>query len=1041
MAISDQAAEASRRGDTLDGTQVAGGKVEFLFKLFEAMGSQPGKVSDGRMPTSVEERMLPPGEYEKRQQDLAPGLLSEEGQKRFDEAGGNAADAIRGNDALDALDEQAVDPAADVIRDAREGLYGLSNENMTPRAGDPQNPPVTETDAMDAVRAIEPNRVDDLVRAGADGIDFNFDRIETGDDVKAMFNHVSELYADPIEAAKRGVQTNEMTKEAAEQALGDELGFTRRLLKRRTGDLLNASDMLAARQLLVKSGERMTEMAKQIRDGEQNPAFLIKFRRQMAIHAGIQMQAKAAQTEIARALQAFNIPASARTPEVQADMALDMLKATGGQAEAIKLAKGLLTAQESGGSAAVHEYALKGFMAKANGVFQEVYVNGLLSWTKTHIKNFVATPLFMAYQLPEELLAGVIGGVERGVRRLIGARGVEEGVYMGQTMARAFGWSRALSDAFVTMNRTFKTENPADALNKVEGAQLKAIDAENLNISGKPGQFVDALGRAIRIPGRALMGADDFWRVFSQRGELYSEAYAQSRRAKALGKTDEEAFDNFAMSILDPRSYAGQLDEAARYNTMTTDLGFIGDAANAMHRKLPFFGRMLMPFVTAPTNSILRFAERAMPLGAFTKDPVKRQRAIARAMITWGVMYKMNEYATDGRLTGAMPKDARQRDMLPPNWQPYSLVFRGDDFPVDAEGDPLPLFDPKTGAPNGALTYVSYAGLEPVGAIIGIAATTAERMRRSNDPEVSLNLASAAVGSAVQYITEMPMLQTVGSIVEAVERGDMSYILQGPLKSGLPYSSAIRAGETAVDPTSRRPSGAPKYYTIADVQNPDVVPYRDLGNGKTEPRYEMVGRIIGGGGAMFDDAMAKWNSMLSDRVLFGGADDETSAVRYDVFGKPKENNVRFDVNPVRAAWNIATPFTIKKGEALNALQREQIRLKGPLRPERKASKGFRFNEAFRAQWTDTAKNKIMTMSPAGEAETFTEALNNLVSSVNYARMDDDEQFRALRDVEDRFYEEALPVMLSREEYDDVRKSYEDMIAVRGQMKEQGVLRR
>lgn len=56
-------------------------------------------------------------------------------------------------------------------------------------------------------------------------------------------------------------------------------------------------------------------------------------------------------------------------------------------------------------------------------------------------------------------------------------------------------------------------------------------------------------------------------------------------------------------------------------------------------------------------------------------------------------------------------------------------------------------------------------------------------------------------------------------------------------------------------------------------------------------------------------------------------------------------------------------------------------------------------------------------------------------------MDDDEQFRALRDVEDRFYEEALPVMLSREEYDDVRQAYEDMLTVRGQMKEQGVLRR
>ena len=210
MAISDQAAEASRRGAPLspdDNPQVAGGKMDLIMSIFEAIRGQPGKIEDGRMPTSVEESLLQPGEYATRQQDQA-----------------------------------------------REGLYGVSNENMTPRAGDPQKPPVTEIDAMGGVEAIQPSRVDDLVRAGSEGVDFNFDRIETGDDVKAMFNYTSELYADPIEAAKRGVQKNEMTQEAAEQALADELGFTRKLLKRQTGELLNASDMLAARQLLVKSG-------------------------------------------------------------------------------------------------------------------------------------------------------------------------------------------------------------------------------------------------------------------------------------------------------------------------------------------------------------------------------------------------------------------------------------------------------------------------------------------------------------------------------------------------------------------------------------------------------------------------------------------------------------------------------------------------------------------------------------------------------------------------------------------------------------------
>jgi hypothetical protein len=1043
MAISDQAAEASRRGAPLlpDDTQVAGGKMDLILRVLGAMKDQPAKVEDGRMPTSVEEGLLQPGEYATRQKDQASSLLSDAGQKRFAEAEGNAAKAIEGNEALDALDEVAgVDPVADVVGQAREGLYGVSNENMTPRAGDPQKPPVTEIDAMGGVQAIQPSRVEDLVRSGTEGIDFNFETLLTGDDVKALFNYTSELYANPIEAAKRGVQTNQMTEEAAEQALADELGFTRRLLKRQTGDLLNASDMLAARQLLIKSGERLTEMARQIRDGNDSPQDLVRFRRQMAIHAGIQTQTKSAQTEIARALQAFNIPASARTPELQADAALELLRATGGPGEARKLAKGLLAAQKNGGSAALHKFAFKGALAKANGVFQEVYVNGLLSWTKTHIKNFFATPLFMLYQLPEELIAGAYGGVERGLRRAFGRKNVEGGVYSGQAIARVLGMSKMLSDALITARRTMDTETPADAMNKIEGAQLRSIDAENLNISGKAGRFVDGLGRAIRIPGRALMAADDFWRVGSQRGELYAEAYAQAMRAKALGKTDEEAFDNFAMSILDPRSFAGQMDDAARYNTMTSDLGKVGELARTL-QEIPFLGKMIMPFVVAPTNSILRWMERINPI-AFTKDPAKRQRALARATMGWGVMYTVYQHALNGNLTGSMPRDKRQREMLPPGWQPYSLVFRGDDFPVDSDGDPLPLFDPRTGMPNGALTYVSYAGLEPVGAILGIAASTAEKMRRSNDPEISLRWASAAAAAAAEYISDMPMLKTIGDMELAWTRGDMSYLASSPLQSFLPGSALIRAGERGVNPTSRRAVGkGPEYYTIADVQNPDIVPFHDVGGGKSEPRYELVGRVKGGMGASFNDAMDKWGSMISDREVFGGADDDTSAIQYDVFGKPKEMNVRFDVNPVLAGWNAAMPFTIKKGEAPNALQREQMRLKGPLREKRQRHNGFVFPEAFAAKWTNLAKNVIKTVSPQGNAETFNEALNALIGTVEYARSTDKEQFNAIQDIEDRFYESALPVLLTDPAYENIKRAYDDLQQVKGTMSDLGRLRR
>lgn len=54
------------------------------------------------------------------------------------------------------------------------------------------------------------------MRSGGDGLDLNFDRLETGDDVKNMFNEVSEIYADPTEAAKRGVISRGETLEQAE---------------------------------------------------------------------------------------------------------------------------------------------------------------------------------------------------------------------------------------------------------------------------------------------------------------------------------------------------------------------------------------------------------------------------------------------------------------------------------------------------------------------------------------------------------------------------------------------------------------------------------------------------------------------------------------------------------------------------------------------------------------------------------------------------------------------------------------------------------
>ena len=1053
MAISNQALDASRQGEPLrpdDEVQVAGlaGEgVDLVTNLINLMRQAPKKVDEAdpskrAVPTPDEERIMG-GDlrtYRNRQQEQAPKMLSPEGLQRFEEGGFSAEKSLStrqlspAEEAQKALEEQK--PADALIDQATENLKYVDRKTGELKPGPTDKNAASEIEAAELAESIEQTRVQNFVSGSGDGLDFNFDKLQTGDDVKALFNHVSELHEPAIRDAKRGKVTNIETLDEAEQQLADEMGFTRALLKRRKGGVLNAAQMTAARKLMVRSGESLLEMANQIKaNKKQNIAdkeLLVRFRRQMVIHSGIQMQVKSAQTEIARALQAFNIPAGAsdemRTQIV--DSVLDLtagrnmsgasLKSLtdGGVSDAELMAEALIDVHNTGGAVALHKFAAT-IGHKTSKVFHEAYVNGLLSWTTTHIKNFVATPLFMGWQVAEEILSGVYGSLERGAQRVAGQEVTTDGVYMGQAFARVFGMSGALRDAWVTAGQTFRTEMPTSAMNKVEAGQFRAISAESLGIDPLEhpslSGFVDALGRGIRIPGRALMAADDFWRVIGMRGELYSEAWNSAAKAKAAGKTVTEATDDAAMTLLDPRTFTDQLDAAASYNTLTTELGALGDAARTFQR-VPLIGKLMMPFVKAPTNAIIRVIERLQPFqkGVFT-DPRTRQKMLGRLTLTWGAMYQFHQLAVNGRLTGAMPKDEQQRKTLPPGWQPYSLVFKGDNWPQDADGDDLPIFNTVTGAPNGPLTYINYAGLEPVGALLGIAATTAEKMRRSNDPEASLDLVANAVGAGFQYVTDMPMLTAIGDIVKAFEYNNSAYVLRSPIGGAMPYSSAVRRIEGAVDPTRRKQSKKYEYYTLEDVKDPNKVPFIKNAMGGLEPRYDLVNTVKTTGTSALTASLAELKSIATDRPLYGGADDETSGIRYDVMGVPQKTNVRFDINPVRAMWNLVMPFTISSSDELTAEMREHIRLGGPLSFEKdKLPGGINLTNAVRSQWTNFAKNEVMVVSSTtGTALKFRDHLRVLVNSMAYLQSSDKDKHNQIKSLEQDYYEAAIPLLLDK----------------------------
>jgi hypothetical protein len=61
------------------------------------------------------------------------------------------------------------------------------------------------------------------------------------------------------------------------------------------------------------------------------------------------------------------------------------------------------------------------------------------------------------------------------------------------------------------------------------------------------------------------------------------------------------------MMLLDPGSVADDLNYKAKFDTLQSDLGTFGEVAGKLQRNL--VGRFIMPFVTAPTNALLRTME------------------------------------------------------------------------------------------------------------------------------------------------------------------------------------------------------------------------------------------------------------------------------------------------------------------------------------------------------------------------------------------------------------------------------------------------
>ena len=1013
-----------------------------------------------RVPGPIEQGLVrSPGNYSElaTKKLLAPQVLSEEGAKKFAEMGyradGTPPEADPLLTAQEALDAETAQSVVDVNELAKRAMTAN-------KQGSKETTAIASEEASDEILAMVA-RKDANIKSLADGGDFNFDNLNTSEDVQRLITGVGEQLADEQTLRKRGKIPNEMTMNEAAGILADEIGFSRDLLNRKIGEGgLTAAQFVAGRTILVKSGQTLTDLAAKIKGGTADAGDRLRFRRQLAIHTGIQLQLKGAQTEAARALQSFQIRVDGELDLARFnEEAATMLANDGGAGITDELAKKLLGAVEKNKSLkTINTFADLGWSARTSQMVSEAYLAGLLSSPATQVKNVVGTAGFMAYQLPAEIIAGMTGSVFRKGQQILGdSYPIDpDQVYVEDAMLRFKGWMDSYRDALRAASIAYKTEVPAGGVSKLDVDNYTAVQGDPRSQSVFSRSITD-LGKRMRIPFRLLLAGDEFFKTISQRGELYTAANRAYQDVIRNGGSVVEAEDAAGIVLLDPRAISDQLDTKAKYDTLQSDLGDFGKFTGILQRAqivgIPV-GRFILPFATAPTNDALRtlefqpFNPRAWGRIFGSKGtPAERQMAFGKMAVGSAVMAVFASDAMEGRITGGYPRDKKLRDALPPGWQPYSYVTKGEGFP---EG--LPLYD-QYGVPNGPLNYTSYNGFGPASTLVGLTANVLQNAVRTRDPELQGAYMSAAVLGAVDYFSELPMLQGVAdiqSMIDQAKRGDTAGAVaqfgRGPAEAATPIgvpnplSAAQRAIARVNDPTVVKPKGDIEYYTMEDmalvVDNPDGTKswkYDLYG----EPDWARVGTPKNDEWAWMHSLLGRLDALQSKDSVFGGERDKNTIV-YDTLGNARGADA-FSLanNPKMAIFNNVSGIKITPGKSPTILEAELIRLSDVARTwpltNKEQMEGIQLSFGDQMQLVNQAKN-ITELRAYGD-QTFRAALSELVQDDAYLESTTKEKLTLVRKLNTDYFEQAWKELLAKPENLKVKN------AVDGRKEAQAILER
>jgi hypothetical protein len=643
---------------------------------------------------------------------------------------------------------------------------------------------------------------------------FNLPLMATTEDVKSTIETINQAV---------GIKTRNITFEDV-KTLAEGAGIGPKFIDDIFSGKLQVSPQNTYKALnaMVASAKNLDALAAKVADGTATPTQLAEMAQTVHFHSVLQQSVKGYQTNVAQSLAVMRMPR---------DGAVDIsaiMENFGNETDIVKFAQAYLDVKTPEGKANL----IKG-MAQGNAWEKlfTVYVNGILSRPGTHLKNALSNTVFLPYRMAERAGAAVLGDLRAGI-----GLGGDTKYELMEVPTMLASTPTAISNGWQMMSHAFTNGVPKGWTDPVKVArQQSRMELFNYKADGSLlSTGLKAINYITTLPGRSLMSADEFFKGINYTFELsaetarlgittYDDALKGGASVADAMKARDAAIDNF---LLEPPDYVSNLAEVGTFTQKLEGMAGKLQASMTTNTATGFALRTQMPFIGTPVNVLGEVVSRT-PLAPFTSSYWAAMKAggkeadMANVKLGLGsaAMYGFSEMATNGLTTGSGPGDKGTRQAMErQGWQPYSFVFDVSGI----EEDVRDIFTPFPGTRFGSgeyagKVYVSYQGMEPVGALLAMGADYVDYARYEQDDSRINAYAGGLVFGIANYMLEHPFLTGVSNIASLMggnvpnTREHLVNILNGIAKMGSytaikaiePLTGAVTSVKEKVDPLRR----------------------------------------------------------------------------------------------------------------------------------------------------------------------------------------------------------------------------------------------